>query len=257
MNMFAAGAGMLLVEGGGPTAPFAEFGNPVTDPMGWHAVNPVDMAPNFGGVHVTLFTGDGIPCDAQDLQSDPILTFWPPMFWMFEGYLLVLNQRFSDALGAAGVPHTFEHGCGVHSYRYVERDIHEWWEPMFAAFGTPPPETFDHRRATPHFDAWGWTFEADPARAPEFLDVSAASANGVTLKGSGVATVMTRGLFAAGQIVQLADAVESSVVANSLGQIVFHVDLGPAHQFQQYTVPARALEALGRYWTTKTVTFEP
>jgi S-formylglutathione hydrolase FrmB len=255
----ALGASVLLsVEFGAPVDPFGEFGNPATAPMGWHSVNPVDMAVNYGGVAIHLFVGDGTPCDAQDLEPDPILTFWPLLLWTVEGSLRQEAQHLADALQSAGVPHVFDaYGCGVHGYRYVERDIHTWWDPMFAAFGSALPASFDYRSADPAFALWGWTFEVDRNRAAEFLDVANASRTGVGLTGSGVTTVTTASYFAPAEVVGLSGAVEPSAVADAAGRITLTVDLGPPHQDQQYTAMQRLAEAAGGgYFTTRTVGFE-
>jgi S-formylglutathione hydrolase FrmB len=252
-------AASLLITAEGEPDPFAEWGNPATEPMGWHEVNPVDMASNYAGVALTLFAGDGTPCDAEDLEPDTVLTFWPPMFWAAEAGALEGARHLSAALDAAGVAHVFDaYGCGVHSYRYVQRDLHTWWQPMFEAFGSPAPALFDHRRADVTFSVWGWTFTADPARAPEFLDIADAACHGVGLSGSGMTQVTTAPCFEPGDdvVIRVAGFSEQTVTAGSDGRVTFTVDLGPPHEHQQYTPAARALESAGGYWTSRAVTFE-
>src|SRR5207249_4504275 len=102
---------------------------------------------------------------------------------------------------------------------------------------------------------WGWTFKADAARAREFLSVTNATCSGATLTGSGTTTLATSPCFRPGGFVSLVGAVESNVAADSNGRITFHVDLGPAHRLEQYTVRQRVAEGLGDYWTSRTVTF--
>lgn len=241
--------------------PFGLAGDPVLEPVWIRDANPPELAGNLVGTNVSIYSGDGQPCDLEDVQvildhaagTGPEAPPWP----LVEGGVKVQAEAFSAALTEAGIPNRLETNCGIHTYRYVERSLHDWWDVVFNAFGSPALATFKFRDADSSFSVWGWTFEADPTRAPEFLDVTDASEGGVTLTGSGVATVTTAALFAPGQIVALTGSVEPSVVADSLGRITFPVDLGPAHQHQQYSIPARALEALGGYWTTKTVTFEP
>lgn len=236
---------------------FTTLGNPVTNELGWRVVNPVDMAPNYHGMAVDLFSGNGQPCDAQDVGL-PVAIFWPPGAGATaEMGIHPMTEHLSAALAAEHVPHRFTEGCGIHTYRYVQREIHAWWEPMFQAFGRPDPISFDHRRADPSFDVWGWSFTADPTRAPEFLTVTGAAPAGIRLTGSGTETVITDGYFLPGEVVTLSGAVEPNAVASSDGRISFHVDLGPAHEFQQYTVQQRALESAGNYFVTKSVTFQP
>ena len=240
--------------------PFGMFGDPLLEPVWIRDGNPQELAENYRGLDVTIYAANGQPCDSVDLNTmllgstdtGPDAAPWP----FVESGVRIQARDFSDALDAADVPNTLDEiGCGLHTYRYFEKELHLWWDRALGAFGSSPPLSFDFRDAEKAFSVWGWTFEVDPKRAPEFLDVTDASGSGVTLTGSGVASVMTASVFEAGQVVTLSNAVEPSVVADSLGRITFHVDLGPAHEFQQYTLPARALEALSGYWTTKSVTF--
>jgi hypothetical protein len=233
--------------------PFGVWGDPITDALWWHDGSAVDLAPNLRGMRVDVFAQHFGPCDARDVVES-VTDHFP--FPFVERWVEVVADRFVRALTDASVDHRYMlRPCGVHTYRYVEQDIHDWWEPMFAAFGRPVPSSFDFRRATSRFSQWGWSFQADPSRAAEFLDVADASANGVTLTGSGVATVTTAVFFAPGAEIALTGAQEASAIADEAGRITFHVDLGPAHRFQQFTIPARALEALGDYWTTRVVKF--
>jgi hypothetical protein len=130
-----------------------------------------------------------------------------------------------------------------------------FWPQMLGAFGRAAPQAFDFRGADHTLAARGWTFTADPRRAPEFLDVADASSHGVGLTGSGLTTVTTAPYFGSGETLALAGAVESSATADGDGRITFTVDLGPPHQFQQYTPAARALEAAGGYFESRTITF--
>jgi S-formylglutathione hydrolase FrmB len=249
-RLVSAGVPFCGADVQGLSQPFGEYGNPVLEPVWDHNANPTDLASNFGSTSVTIFSGTGVPCDPDDAArlgpEFPYATFEP--------FLHVQADSFDAALTKAGVAHLYDdYGCGIHSYKYVERDVHAWWERMFAAFGTAAPTTFDHRRADPSFEVWTWTFTADLDRAGEFLDVVDASSSGVTLTGSGVETVTTAGYFTPGSLVTLTGAVEPSATADASGRITFHVDLGPAHRLEQYTSLPRVAEAGGGYWTNKTV----
>jgi S-formylglutathione hydrolase FrmB len=240
---------------GTPPDPFAIFGDPVTQPVAIRNHNPTSLARNLGGRSVAVFVGNGIPCDSEDL----LIAFHVPTSVL--GYVETGAReqagQFHTALVEAGIAHRFDaYDCGVHSYRYVQRDIHFWWPQMFAALGRAAPDTFDLRSADAEFSAWGWTFAADPRRALEFLDVADAGVRGVGLTGSGLTTVKTAGLFASGQRVDvLVDDVVKVATADGEGRITFTVDLGPAHETQQFTPVAQALEALGGYFTSRAVSF--
>jgi len=247
--------GSNTCAGGLPTDQGAA-GNPLTDEVWYRDLNPIDLAANTLGTDLYVASGS-VPCDAQDLRDiahpvsrSPGAIVYQPL----EVAIYVGSLDASQKLAAGGASVTTDFGCGIHSWRYWERDVHRFWDFMFASFAKLEPETFDHKRAIPRFSAFGWTFEADPERAPEFLNVTGASCSGVGLSGSGTTTVTTAPCFAPGQIVTLTGGIEPNASADSAGRITFHVDLGPAHRFQQYTALQRAVEALGGYWTSRTIT---
>ena len=106
----------------------------------------------------------------------------------------------------------------------------------------------------------GLEVQRRPRRSEEFLDINNASANGLTLTGSGTERVTTAGYFAPGQAVTVSGATDNAqtVTADASGRITFDVDLGPPHRFQEYTVQADAAQALqgSGYFKTRTVGFE-
>jgi S-formylglutathione hydrolase FrmB len=243
-------------SGGQPTT-FGIAGDPVRDDVFWHNVNPPDMAENLGGVTLYVASGNGVPCDARDVEDS--VAGGPLSF--LESEILVSSQSFDRALSDARVAHRNDfYGCGTHTYRYFQRDLHAFWPQMIKAFGTPPPQSFDYRTADPGFTVWGWTFTADPKRATEFLDIHRASPAGLTITGSGTETVTTAPMFTAGQRVEVTGTGRrpNTVTADTSGRISFHVDLGRPHHAQQYTLAARISgEDRPGYFTTRTVTFHP
>jgi S-formylglutathione hydrolase FrmB len=237
----------VVCAGSQPGSP-GLFGDPVTDDLWWHNSNPTDLAANFSGVSVYVASGDGTPCDERDLMD-----IHGPLD-LFDLIARPMSERFASALTEAGVPHTTDfYGCGIHTSRYYQKDLHTFWPLMVGAFGAAAPDAFDYRRADPKFSVWGWDFEADPSRATEFLDVADASCNGVGVTGSGMTTITTAPCFAPGEAVALHRAVEPSATADDQGRITFTVDLGPPHTEQQYTPLARILEAAGGYFRSYAV----
>ena len=236
----------------GEIGAFGTFGDPVTDRVWWANANPTDLAANYASTSLDVHVANGQPCDTQDVTD--YVSYW------FTTQSLVVypaNERFHAALLRDGTPHSYNATCGVHSYRRTQSQIHDWWEQALAAFDDPPPPAFDYRAADPAFSVWQWTFEADARRAAEFLNITDASKNGITLAGSGFTTVTTAPYFRPFQRVALTGALEASVRADREGSITFHVDLGLPHTQQQYTVQADALELAGGYWRTRAVTFRP
>lgn len=117
---------------------------------------------------------------------------------------------------------------------------------------------------------WGWTFTADAARAPEFLDLHQvglrglvardAAPFGLTLTGSGATGVRTPPLFLPWQRVAVTGAGGAPFVvrADARGAVSFSVDLGPAHTLEEGTaVQTSASAATPSYFTTRDVRLAP
>jgi hypothetical protein len=126
------------------------------------------------------------------------------------------------------------YGCGVHTMRYAERDLHKFWPLMIRAFGRSAPGRFGYRATDPDFSVWGWTFDADRRRALEFLEVRGASKQGFTLTGSGTENVVTGRLFAPGRRVAVTGALPAVARAGRKGRLRLRIDLGPAHTDPQF-----------------------
>ncbi len=109
--------------------PFAIVGNPVVDPSASEAADPVLLAPRLYGLDVRLYAGNQIPRDARDIADTA--AFLP--YALFEDWVHESTDHLHAALTAAGVPHVYDEcGCGVHTHRYMQRDLHHWWAPMIA-----------------------------------------------------------------------------------------------------------------------------
>jgi hypothetical protein len=226
------------------------WGDPVAHPMGWLGHDPTDLAPNLSGIALYIASGNGVPCAGQT-NVDPFLE-------LAESIAEEMAQNFDHALIAAGVPHVLSiQSCGVHEFSNADAGLRAFWPQMFGAFGTLPPE-FDYRSGDAQAMVWGWTFQADPARAPEFLDVRGLSATGVSLTGSGTEMVTTAPLFfpTARVVVDGAGAGPQIALADRLGRLSFAVDLGSAHALEQGTADEVAAEAATPgYFTTRQVRF--
>lgn len=206
-----------------------QWGDRNSDSTNWHGHNPTDLVSNLRGLTVYVANGNGTPCDALDPIDRP--TIVEPG----DAATLVMNQDFAKAAQAAHVPVTTDfYGCGVHTMRYAERDLHKFWPLMTKAFGRSAPRTFGYRATDPDFSVWGWTFHADPRRALEFLEVRSASKRGFTLTGSGTENVVTGRLLAPGRRVAVSGALPAVAHAGRKGRLRLRVDLGPAHTDPQF-----------------------
>lgn len=207
----------------------AGFGNRATEAWHWHANNPSDLATNLRGLGLYVMAGNGTPCGPDDVKDDSLAAAAEPA-------ALEDARYFERVLIRERIDHIFDaQPCGLHNMATAARGMRGFWDPMVRAFGRPVPRSFDFRSMDRDFDVWGWTFRADPSRAPEFLEVDDASAGGLTLIGSGTATVVTPRLFRPGERVTLAGALPATARADAGGKLTFAVDLGPANTRAQFS----------------------
>jgi S-formylglutathione hydrolase FrmB len=258
----AGEAGLFPLEreedlcGGGRTNDAGLVGDPLTDDVWWHNVNPVDLADNLHGLTLFVSSGNGLPCGTADVAAQE----------PFENVVFPMSLAFSAALRRARVAHTDDYyGCGTHRFAYWQNELHKFWPLMLRAFGRRPPSSFDYRTAdSPQHSlgilatsVYGWTFMPDPRRAPEFLDARDVSARGLALVGSGDTTVTTASLFPPSSTIRIAGAADGSTtaVADASGRITFSVDLGSPHRLQQYTPAERLAEQAPGYFRYRKITF--
>jgi S-formylglutathione hydrolase FrmB len=224
-----------------------QWGSGVRD-IRWHERNPADLVSNLRGVSVYVASGNGVACGPDDLTDRPNFIAQGDA-----GTLVMTRDYYVPAARSAGVDVTDDfYGCGVHTMRYAERDLHAFWPLMLDAFGrSPRPGTSDYRSADPDFGVWNWTFHADPKRAPEFLEVRGAGTGGFTLTGSGTETVVTPDMFRPGEAVAVQGALPANAVADADGRLTLRVDLGSAHADEQFSGPAPPS------FVTRVVRFKP
>jgi S-formylglutathione hydrolase FrmB len=224
----------------------SQWGSGVRD-VNWHSRNPADLVSNQRGATVYVASGNGVPCGPDDPLDRP--TFIEPGD---AGTLVMSRDYYAPAARGAGV-HVVDdfYGCGVHTMRYAERDLHAFWPVMTAAFRASRPSSFDYRAAEPDFSVWNWTFHADPARAAEFLEVRDAGGGGLELTGSGTETVVTADMFRAGQKVAVKGAKPAAAVADADGRLTLAVDLGGPHSEDQFKGPGAP------DFVTRAVRFKP
>jgi hypothetical protein len=183
------------------------------------------------GLTAYVASGNGVPCDPLDPFDRP--TYLEPGD---AGTLVMSRDFFARAARSAGVRVVSDfYGCGVHTMRYGERDLHAFWPAMTRAFGSHLPRRFDYRTIDASFAIRGWRFHADPKRAAEFLEVRRAGRAGLTLTGSGSETVVTARVFRPRQRVRVTGARAMSRRADRAGRLTLTVDLGPPHAEEQFS----------------------
>jgi S-formylglutathione hydrolase FrmB len=248
VNAFAGYADELC---GATIGPDDLWGDPVAHPMGWTGHDPVYLARNLHGVSVYVSSGNGVPCDDQ-VGADPFLAY-------AESVAYLMGQAFDQALTDAGVAHTTKvRSCGIHQFSNSDQSLAEFWPQMFEAFGRQRPARFDYRTGDPSASAWGWSFDVLGGRAPEFLDVTGASARGLSLIGSGTVRVTTAPLFDSHERVVVSGLgdLPTTLHADAAGRLSFEVMLGAPHLLEQYTAAGQAAAAAqSRYFATRDIAF--
>jgi S-formylglutathione hydrolase FrmB len=245
---------------GSPSAPRGAVDDPYAEPRegcnsggdaigarannGWffHGNDAGSLALNLRGLGVYFSSGEGQPCGPEDAR-DPVLLAGT------EPGVRAVNEELASALTAAGVEHTYDRfPCGTHNMVTAERGLHAFWGVMVRSFGRPAPRSFDYRSVFAEARAWGWTFRADPRRAPEFVEVRGASADGLTLVGSGTETVITPRVFEPGERVSVSGAAPATATADGEGRITIAADLGAPAETAQFSGGERR-------WTARRITF--
>jgi S-formylglutathione hydrolase FrmB len=245
---------------GSPAPPRGPLDDPYADPKegcnsggsaigtraenGWffHGNDAASLAVNLRGLGVYISSGNGQPCGPQDAR-DPVLLAGA------EPGVRALAREFSAALTAAEVPHVADElPCGPHNMVTAEAGMHRFWEVLVRSFGRAEPRRFDYRSVFADATAWGWTFRADPRRAPEFVEVRGASADGLTLIGSGTETVVTPKLFEPGESVSVEGALPAVATADGDGRLRLAVDLGEPATTPQFSGGERR-------WTARRIRF--
>jgi diacylglycerol O-acyltransferase/trehalose O-mycolyltransferase len=208
----------------------SQWGDGVRDAH-WHGLNPTDLASSLRGLTVYVANGNGVPCGPDDPFDRP--TFLEPGD---AGTLVMTRDFYAPAARRAGAHVVTDfYGCGVHTMRYGERDLHAFWPVMTKAFGSDVPKAFRYRAVDADFSVRGWAFHADPKRATEFLEIRHASDGGLTLTGSGTETVVTGPLFEPRERVAVGGAKPRIARAGPRGRLTVRVDLGPPHAEEQFS----------------------
>lgn len=210
----------------------AIYGSRAAHEIRWRGHNPADLAGNLAAVDLQLYTGNGV-YDPAGGETQVEASVGCPL----EGGIINPASRSMHAvLTDLGIAHRWVElpwGChGVALFEAQMRQAIERFEQVFTA-PAAAPAVFDFRSIEPSFDIWGWSVEADPRRALEFLDLRAVSADGFTVSGSGATTITTPPIFRSTPTVTV-DGKAAAVTVDAAGRLTIPVDLGAANEVQQY-----------------------
>ncbi|MES2258007.1 MAG: alpha/beta hydrolase-fold protein [Pseudomonadota bacterium] len=212
-------------------APDSIYGARFNQEVRWRGHNPADLASNLRDVRLQVRTGNG----AFNAANGETLA---DLVGCVLESALILPESISlhYTLDTLGIAHTWQqYGWGCHSVALFGQEVSDSLPGFVAAFGTPPPSSFNFRSIEPAFSIHGWKVAADPARALEFLSLANVSSQGLTVAGSGATAITTPALFGAWQQVSVViDGEATTVAATPAGQISFTVSLGTANTQQQY-----------------------
>ena len=216
---------------------------------------PIELIPNLD--HVDVVMDIGTSCVEHLTVGDCAGTVVDHAF-------LLDNRAYRDRVEASSHVGGFDYreSEGGHTWlawstwlrdRHLPRFLARLADPTRTPARSPIPESFRYRSIKPAFSAHGYDVAVErPAK--EFFDLTAVRASGFTVKGSGLVTVVTAPRYAPlGRYV--VDGVEQR--ADAHGRLHVTVDLGPGHEHEQYSPPARALELQPDYWTERAVTIDP
>ena len=233
---------------------------PTDAPAYSHGSLPVDLAGNLDGIDLMLDIGTSC---VTDQAIDQCFAF------QFEQIFVPANRDFLARLASLRGPTNgqtdYRETEGAHAWR--------WWGPwlrdrhlpfLLARLADPRrsprtrtrrPTAFGYRSIAVGFSVWGWDVTVDRG-VREFLDLTNVGAGGLHAQGSGQVHIRTPPLYRSGRayVVTGAGAAVQRVTADRAGRLAFVVDLGPAHEHEQYTPAATALEGAGGYWSTRDVT---
>jgi S-formylglutathione hydrolase FrmB len=224
---------------------------------------PISLVPNLDPVDLTIDWG--ATC-SSDVTVDLCATY------AFEQSFRLDNQAFRNELDAQGHQnYEYRETEGAHAWRWWSvwlRDRHLPFffdrlsppEPLASPLAiSAPPASFRYRSIAAHFSVWGYDVDADrPVR--EFLDLTNVTVDGLSVRGTGGVTITTAGRYTPGATYRISGTgrPDASVVADGAGRLTVAIDLGPAHQVEQYSPEARAQEATGMYtFVERTISISP
>src|SRR4051795_7854997 len=215
-------------------APNGVYGDPVTQRIRWRGHNPVDLASNLRDVALQVRTFDGAPRPLIENNDPTSIAGCSEENEVHRDSISFHNQLLAD-----GVAHLWrDYGPGCHGIPEFRREFADSLPGIETVFDHPQPATkaITYESIEPKFSVFGWNLTADPARAPEFVQLRHADRHGLTLVGSGTTQVTTPPFFKGVKTVDvISDGKTRAVRPDGGGRVRFSVDLGAPHPDQQDT----------------------
>jgi S-formylglutathione hydrolase FrmB len=207
----------------------AIYGPRITEEVRWRGHNPTDLASNLAGLDLQVRSANGTLNPTIGEGGDPN----DALSCAVEAGVYAASLNLHQRLEELGIPHTWaDYGAGCHSRPNFEREVRDTLAGFERVFADPPPAPteFSYRTIEPTFDIRGWRVKADPKRALEFIEV-AWTPGTLTLEGSGRTEVTSPRFYRGLKKVSVDGSVRKPAAD---GRVRFTVNLGPAHEIQQY-----------------------
>lgn len=208
------GAIMTGLNGVQPNAP---FGDPVTDRLRWRGHNPASLVGNLRETDLRLWSGNGAPGSADDLEAVPAGV-------AIEAITSLSTQHFARAADAAGVRYELtEYGAGVHSWDYWAQDLRDYLPHLRSVFAErrDRPARVDYRSVERTWRQWGWRVAIDRSAELAWSGLRDAGRRGFVLEG-GPARVTTPATYSPGRVYRVhysGGAGPARVVADGRGRL--------------------------------------
>ena len=191
------------------TEPDAMFGPRATNEINWQGHDPSTLMTNLRGTGLFLWTASGQPCpgDAPNPAAAGI-----------EYLTHVSTQHFHDHLVEEGIPSSYtDNACGLHTWPYWARDLHEFVGPMMDTFSSPPaPSMIDYESIDAQWTQWDWTVSLARPAVQQFSHLYDGGPGGFTLDGAGTATVTTPAVYQPGSTATVTVAAPSGTTSSLL-----------------------------------------
>jgi S-formylglutathione hydrolase FrmB len=224
----------------------AIYGPRLTQEVRWRGHNPTDLAANLRGLHLQVRSANGTLNPALGEGGDPN----DVLSCAVEAGTWAASINLHEAFEELGINHSWtDYGDGCHSRGNFLREVRDTLEAFALVFDGPPakPARVDFRSFEPDFRIWGWRVKAESKRALEFMRLRVAGPK-LSLEGSGLTSVTSPPRYRGLKRVSVGDDV---IRVGSDGRLRFKVNLGRAHETQQYT-PGAVTEM-----TRRTVKLKP
>lgn len=215
-----------------------------TERVRWRDHNPIDLAPNLRGVHLTLRTGNGKlggPHDNDQLDR-PTCVWCTPNLLTIYGEVNVYsgNVALHRALVEQRIPHTWDGDrAGLHSWPYWTHYLNLDLPIFMRLFSSPPPppSLFTYRTAESQYDVHGWQVTMNRP-VTEFSEIDGVATGGLRITGSGSALVRTPPSYRPGGRYQVRltgqqGTQQLKLTASRSGRLEIPVKLGPGNRYQE------------------------